>query len=234
MQYTSPFIELCLEGASSIFKGLNQKEKETIAQHNSYSVFKKDVLIIREGEKHRGLICLATGKVKVFKEGVGGREQILKMIRPQGFIGYRTLFSEGTQSVSAVAVEDSAVCIFDKNTIVKILKKNADLAFKFMKVINDELVFSNNRIVSLTQKHIRGRIAESLLVLRDTYGLEADGRTIRVSLPREDIANLSNMTTSNAIRTLSGMASEGIIGMEGRKIMILDSSYLERISELGY
>jgi CRP-like cAMP-binding protein len=144
------------------------------------------------------------------------------------------LFSEGSQSVSAVAVEDSVVCIIDKSTIVKILKRNADLAYKFMKVINEELVFSNNRIVSLTQKHIRGRIAESLLVLRDTYGLEADGRTISICLPREDIANFSNMTTSNAIRALSGMASEGIIDMEGRRIMILDSDYLERISELGF
>jgi len=234
MQYTNPYIELCLEGSSSIFKGLNQKEKETIARHHTYAVFKKGDIIIREGEKHHELICLATGKIKVFREGVGSREQILKMVRQQGFISYRTLFSEGTQSVSAVAVEDSAVCYFDKNAIVKILKKNADLAFKFMKAINEELVFSNNRIISLTQKHIRGRIAESLLILRDTYGLEADGKTLRVNLPREDIANLSNMTTSNAIRTLSGMALEGIIDMEGRKIMILDSSYLERISELGY
>ena len=72
-----------------------------------------------------------------------------------------------------------------------------------MKVIADELWVSNNRTVSLTQKHIRGRLAESLLILRDTYGFEADGKTLRIPMSREDIANLSNMTTSNAIRTLS-------------------------------
>jgi CRP-like cAMP-binding protein len=70
-------------------------------------------------------------------------------------------------------------------------------------------------------------------VLRDTYGFENDGKTIRVYLSREDIANLSNMTTSNAIRTLSILASEEIISLEGRKIMILDSYKLEKISELG-
>ena len=51
-------------------------------------------MLFKEGEKPRGLICLASGKVKVFKEGVGGREQILKMVRQQGFIGYRVLFSD--------------------------------------------------------------------------------------------------------------------------------------------
>ena len=95
------------------------------------------------------------------------------------------------------------------------------------------MAFSNNRTVSLTQKHIRGRLAESLLILRDTYGYEADGKTIRASMSREDIANLSNMTTSNAIRTLSNLASEGTIEITGRRISIIDGNQLERISELG-
>ena len=233
MQYINPYIELCLEGSSSIFKGLNQKDKETIAQHHTLAIIKKGEHLFKEGEKPRGLICLASGKVKVFKEGVGGREQILKMVRQQGFIGYRAMFSDNTWSVSAAAIEDSAICVLEKNTLVKILKKNADLALKFIKVITEELGFSNNRTVSLTQKHIRGRLAESLLVLRDTYGYEADGKTIRAFLSREDMANLSNMTTSNAIRTLSNLASEGNIEIKGRKISILDSTNLEHISELG-
>ena len=233
MQYINPYIELCLEGSSSIFKGLNQKDKETIVQHHTLAIIKKGQFLFKEGEKFCGLICLASGKVKVFKVGVGGREQIVKMVRQQGFIGYKALFSDNPWPVSASAIEDSAICIFERNSFVKILKKNPDLAMKFIKVIADELAFSNNRTVSLTQKHIRGRLAESILILRDTYGYDADGKTIRVTLSREDIAGLSNMTTSNAIRTLSNLASEGNIEICGRKISILDSTNLERISELG-
>jgi len=92
---------------------------------------------------------------------------------------------------------------------------------------------SNTRTVSLTQKHIRGRLAESLLLLVDTYGLEEDGRTIRAYLSREDLANLSNMTTSNAIRTLSTFAAESLISLDGRKISILDMKKLERVSDMG-
>jgi len=233
MQYVNPYIELCIEGSSSIFKGLNQKDKETLAQHHSLAIIKKNQFLFKEGEKPRGLVCLASGKVKVFKVGVGGREQVIKMMRQQGFIGYKALFSDNPWSVSATAIEDSAICIFEKSTFVKTLKKNPDIALKLIKVIADELAYSNNRTVSLTQKHIRGRLAEALLLLCDTYGYEADGKTIRIFLSREDIANLSNMTTSNAIRTLSNMASEGIIEITGRRISILDSTNLEHISELG-
>ena len=233
MQYLNPYIEKCLEGSSSIFKGLSQKDKEIIIQHHTIATIKKGGFIFKEGDKPRGLICLASGKVKVFKEGVGGRQQILKMIREQGFIGYRPIYSDSIWLFSAVAIEDSTVCIFDKSPLLKIIKRNADLGLKMIKILSEELWISYNRTVSLTQKHVRGRLAESLLVLRDTYGYEADGKTIRVSLSREDIANLSNMTTSNGIRTLSNLASEGIIEMEGRKIRILESTILEHISELG-
>jgi CRP-like cAMP-binding protein len=233
MQYRNPYIEFCLEGPHSLFKILSKKEKEVLVQHHTYALYRKGELLLKEGEKPHGLISLASGKVKIFKEGVGGREQILKLIRPQGFIGYRAVFADSTYYSSAVAIEDSAICIFEKDCIIKIIRSNPDLALRFMRILADELGFSNNRTVSLTQKHIRGRLAESLLVLKDTYGYETDGKTINVYMSREDIASLSNMTTSNAIRTLSNLASEEIIYIEGRKIMILDCSKLERISELG-
>ncbi len=233
MQYINPYIELCLEGSSSIFKGLNPKEKETLAHQHTLTVLKKGQFLFREGDKPRGLICVASGKVKLYKNGVGGRSQIIRMLRHQGLIGYKALFSDVPWSFSAMTIEDSAICTFEKNSFVRILKKNPDLSIKLIKVIADELGFSNSRVVSLTQKHIRGRLAESLLILRDTYGYEADGRTIRVSMSREDIAGLSNMTTSNAIRTLSNLAAEGIIEITGRRIGITDAVILERISELG-
>ena len=125
------------------------------------------------------------------------------------------------------------ILFIDKNPLLKILKKNAELCLLFMKEMSEEIIFLNNRLVSLTQKHIRGRIAETLLLLRDTYGTEPDGKTIRAMLSREDIAHLSNMTTSNAIRTLSNMAAEKLIQIEGRRLMILNNTKLEHISDLG-
>ena len=233
MQYRNQYIEYCLEGPHSLFRSLSQKEKEVLVQHHTHAHYRKGELLVKEGEKPHGLICIATGKIKIFKEGVGGREQILQMLRPLAFLGYRAIFADSTYYASAVAIEDSTICIFEKDAIIKLLKRNPELTLRFMRIMADELGFSNNRTVSLTQKHIRGRLAESLLVLRDTYGYETDGKTINVYLSREDIANLSNMTTSNAIRTLSNLASEEIISIDGRKIMILDSGKLERISELG-
>jgi CRP/FNR family transcriptional regulator, polysaccharide utilization system transcription regulator len=233
MQYSNQYIEQCLEGPSSIFKGLHQKEKETISQSHHIHIFKKGDSIFGEGDKSRGLIYLASGKVKLHKVGVGGREQILKMVKPNEFIGYRVLFAETNWSFSATAIEETIICSLEKNVILRILKKYHELSIRIIRTLTEELWISNNRIISLTQKHVRGRIAESLLLLSDTYGFEADGKTIAVSLSREDIANLSSMTPSNAIRTLSNFSAEGVIAIRRRKISILDNGILEQISELG-
>ena len=88
-------------------------------------------------------------------------------------------------------------------------------------------------MVNLTQKHIRGRLAESLALLIDNYGYEEDGETLKIYMAREDIANLSNMTTSNAIRTLSAFVTEKIITVDGRRIKVINEPALRKISKFG-
>ena len=69
--------------------------------------------------------------------------------------------------------------------------------------------------------------------MKHKYGVERDGQTLAVYLSRQDLGQMANMTTSNAIRTLSCFAQEGLLVIEGRKIRFLDIPGLERISRLG-
>lgn len=226
-------IDSAFNGVCELFPNLSEKERRQMRQNFTCTFFKRGSIIYREGDTPNGLVCLSKGKVKLFKEGVGGRDQIVRMAKPIGFIGYRALFADENYSATAQALEDSVVCVIDKDIFLDILRHNAELTLHILKSVATELGFSTNRTVTLTQKHIRGRLAESLIFLRDTYGFEDDGKTLKVYLSREDLANLSNMTTSNAIRTLSGLSNDGIIELDGRRIKILDNYKLERISDLG-
>jgi CRP-like cAMP-binding protein len=233
MHYPDPYIEYCLDDAFSIFKALPFRDKDAIAMNHVTQAVKKGDFIYREGEKTRGPVCLASGKYKIYRTGVGGREQILKLVRPSELAGYRNIFQNTTWNNSATAIEDSVVCILDKQSITNILKHNSEFSFKLLKLLSDELSFARERIISLTQKHVRARLVETLLLLGEIYGFEPDGNTINASLSRDDIAHHSNMTTSNAIRTLSNLASEGLIELKRRKIKLLDIRALEMISKAG-
>lgn len=222
----------CIENDDTIFSFLTLEEKEYLKAHSIQYFYKKGSIIYKEGEKPTGLICLVSGKVKIFKEGTGGREQIVKMIRPSGFIGYRALFAEENYNSSSFTIEDSEICVIEKSPLFDIVKLNPQFTIQIIRLLATELGSSNTRTVTLTQKHIRGRLAESLLFLKSTYGIDKDG-CINVLLSREDVASLSNMTTSNAIRTLSSFSAEQMIAIDGRKIKILDLHKLERTSRLG-
>ncbi|MDD3358148.1 MAG: Crp/Fnr family transcriptional regulator [Parabacteroides sp.] len=218
---------------SEVWRVLNDKERDILRNNTTIQFFKRNELIYCEGDEPKDMMCLLKGKVKIFKEGVGGRSQIIRMIKPVQYFGYRANFAQENYLTNASAFEGSTVCLIPMKVVTELVVGNSDLAMFFIRQLSVDLGIADERTVNLTQKHIRGRLAESLLFLQDSYGLEEDGATISIYLSREDLANLSNMTTSNAIRTLSNFVTERIIALDGRKIKIIDEDRLRKISKLG-
>lgn len=218
---------------SEVWRVLTDKERDILRNNSKILHFKRNELIYCEGDEPKEMMCLLKGKVKIYKAGVGGRSQIIRMIKPVQYFGYRAYFAQEDYLTNASAFEASCVCMIPMDIVTDLLKGNTNLAMFFIRQLSVDLGIADERTVNLTQKHIRGRLAESLLFLKDSYGLEEDGATLSIYLAREDLANLSNMITSNAIRTLSNFASERIIAMDGRKIKLIDEEKLRKISKMG-
>lgn len=222
-----------MESLSDITSLLTDEEKYELKESITIQQYKKNEVLYRDGEVPQMFLCLINGKVKVYKDGIGGKTQIVRVIRPVDYFGFRAYFANQNYVTSAAAFEASLVALIPIELIEKWIMENSELAMFFIRKLSVELGNSDQRTVSLTQKHIRGRLAESLIFLRDCYGLEEDGATLSIYLSREDLANMSNMTTSNAIRTLSVFAQEGIIAIDGKKIKIIDNEQLEKVNKMG-
>ena len=218
---------------SDIWRMLSVAERDQLRSNARIVHFKKNELIYLEEESARDLMILFKGKVKIYKSGVGGRSQIIRIVKPIQYFGYRAYFARESYVTAASAFEACTVCMIPMELIEQFLRNNGELALHFIQMLSVDLGIADQRVVNLTQKHVRGRLAESLLFLKETYGMEEDGATIDIYLAREDLANLSNMTTSNAIRTLSNFVNERIISIDGRKIKIIDEERLHKISRIG-
>ncbi len=221
------------ERLSTLTSLLTDAEKKELRESCTIQRYKKNEVIYREGDVPTDLLCLISGKVKVYKDGISGRTQIIRVIKPVEYFGYRAFFANQNFITAASAFESTLICKIPLDILNKWISNNNALAQFFIRQLSIDLGVSDQRTVNLTQKHIRGRLAESLLFLIDCYGLEEDGATLSIYLSREDMANLSNMTTSNAIRTLSAFATEKIIAIDGRKIKIIDSAKLKKVSKIG-
>ena len=219
------------EDLAEIWSLLSPDEKRLITDNFVIHTFKKNQIIYAEKEEPEFLWCLLKGKVKMYKDGVGGRAQILRLYRPVQYFGYRAYFAGEPYVSSVAAFEPSTLGSIPMTVVCELIRSNNGIAWFFIRELSRNLGGSDTKVVNLTQKHIRGRLAEALIVLKDNYGYEDDNSTLRIYMAREDLANLSNMTTSNAIRTLSGFVNEKIIIVDGRKI--INEPMLRKISKFG-
>lgn len=218
---------------SPLWQVLSPEDKRLISDNFVVHQYKKNQIIYAEHEEPEYLWILLKGKVKMYKSGIGDRVQILRLYRPVQYFGYRAYFAHEPYVSSASAFEPSSLGLIPMRIVEEIIRRNNDLAMFFIHELSRNLGGSDTKIVNLTQKHIRGRLAEALLLLADNYGLEDDEATLKIYMSREDLANLSNMTTSNAIRTLTSFVSEKLLLVDGRRIKIINEPMLRKISKFG-
>lgn len=218
---------------NNIFSVLKPQERAKLNSSSETKSIRKGQFIFQEGNDPQGLVFLTQGSAKVFKFGVGKREQIVRLVKPLNFVGYKALFAEKLHTTSSAAIEDSEIIIYNKLILFEIIENNPSFAKEIIKALANELAFNYNRIINLTQKHLRGRLAETLLLIKDMYGYKEDGVTLNAHFSRENIAHFSNMTTSNAIRTLRVFEKEGLIHPEHKNIQLLKIEQLIEISKLG-
>lgn len=220
-------------GLKDIWDFLTEPQQKAMIENAITLTCDKGDYIYHDEEESVYLYCMIRGHAKLEKLGIGGRNQIMRMFQPGDIFGYRSFFASQEHTTEAIAIENSLVACIPMTFIERLCLANPNLTMYFLRNLAVDLGKSDLRTLELTQKHIRGRLAGSLIFLIDKYGMEADGKTLNICLSREDLASLSNMTTSNAIRTLASFADEEIISVDGRKIKVLDASKLKHVNSQG-
>lgn len=151
--------EEILAKISDLYNPLNEVQKEYLIKNLTVQTYKKNEPIYSEGEYPTQLICLLSGKVKIFKNGVGNRNQIIRVIKPVEYFAYRAYFANQAYVTAAAAFETSVIGLIPMTTITDLIKENNDLAWFFIRQLSIDLGIADERTVNLTQKHIRGRLA---------------------------------------------------------------------------
>ena len=221
----------CSNRFNSVFCKTEHDKMEEIESLKICSTFKKGESIFKEGSYAAGVYCINSGKIKLSMMGDEGKEQIVRMAKPGDIIGYKALLSGDRYSATAAALEDCNVCFIPREIFLVILQKDAALSFEMMKVLSNELRQAEEKITHLAQKPVRERVAETILFLKETYGLDADN-VVNVSLTREEIANLVGTATETAIRLLSEFNKDNIIELIGKKIKIINQQKLTKTANL--
>ncbi len=220
---------ICPGQEHSLFSDLPREDLEILSQHKTCIRYKKGQTLFYEGTRPMGLFCINSGKVKVYKISSEGKEQILKLAKPGDFLGYRALISEEFYNSSATVIEEGAICYIPKADFLSILQKNPAFFRKMAKRVAHELGLMEQKLVTIAQKSVRERLAATLIMLKETYGMEGgESDLIDIALSREDLANIIGTATETVIRLLSEFKNQKLISLQGKKIKVLNSKGLVR------
>lgn len=220
--------EQCIVREFSAIKALNKDELLRIADcKTSYSI-KKGETVFNEGDALNGIYCIKDGVCKLSKLSDNGKDQIVKLVKKGELLGQRSLISEESTNLSAIAIEDMQVCFIPKQEILQFFNENNQFSLNMMKSVCGDLKDADDNMVNLAQKTVKQRLAEVLIKLETDFGKHEDG-TLKIQLSREEIAGMIGTATESCIRLLSEFNKVGWISLQGKKITITNKKELQRI-----
>lgn len=222
--------EQCIVKEFCSLKELTREELMRISQSKVSKTLKKGEMLFDEGEYINGLFCIKSGVCKVSKMSENSRDQIVHLAKKGDLIGERSLISDEITNLKAVAVNDMEVCFIPKEEIIRDLEENHNFTMSVLKTMATNLKNADNIIVNMGQKTVKQRLAQTLLYLKDKFGLVEENK-LDITLTREDIANIIGTATETTIRLLSDFKKREIIHLKGKDIFILKPKELKAISE---
>jgi CRP-like cAMP-binding protein len=226
-----PLCDRCSFDSSSIFKFLSSEETEILNFEKDYRQYKRGDILYQESNRISGFFCINEGIIKVFKTGFDGKEQIIRFAKKGDIIAYRSVLSNEPACTSAKVIEDCYVCFIPSEILITFIKSNPSFALELLKLACHELGEANSFITDIAQKTVRERLAEVLLFLVNDFGLDEE-QYLKISLTREELANIVGTATESVIRLLSDFKADKLVELNGRKIKVLNTKGLEKISNV--
>lgn len=213
-----------------LFKHLSKEELE-IVNRDRYSVkFHEGEVILKQGTAAKTIISVIDGFARKYMEGFNGRKLILDFVKPWQLVGAPGVHNKGKYNFSVVAIQETLVCFLDAGNFTEIIGKNGEFAKEYVSLCSENYGRSLERMVSLSQKQMHGRIADALIYLSEEI---YESNKIGADISRQDIADYTSMSKDSAIRILKEFERDKVILLEGKTIEVIDDDRLQSVSLNG-
>jgi CRP/FNR family transcriptional regulator len=214
---------------SGAFKELTPEQLQRVDHHRSELSYRKGEILCKQGSFISNMVFIKSGLVKLYLEN-GDNPTIISIEKSGFFVGLPSLFVEDVFHFSVEALLDTEVCLVDINTFKSLLKENSGFATEIAHYLNNDLVYSYNRMASLTQKHINGRFAELMLYLsKNVY----ETNPFKTTISRKDMADLIATSHESISRLVKKFTEDQIINHKGHLFEIINEDKLKQISKVG-
>jgi CRP-like cAMP-binding protein len=216
--------------SDKILSSLTMMDRELFVQTGERLLFKKRKMIFYEGGIPTGVFLIESGRAKIYKTGLDGKDQIFYIYKTGDLLGYHALLCDEQYEDSCEALEECNILFISKSKFDILLEQIPNLKLLLIQNMSHEFGVLVNTITILAQKPLRERLALNLLILNERYKSESK----EVILPREDLANIVGTARESLGRLLKEFREEKLIEIDNRTIRLLDTIKLQKIASSEY
>ena len=220
----------CQSRSGSVLDSCSTEELSLLDNQKSCIHYKKGQVLFHENANPLGLFCINSGKIKIYKQGSDGKDVIIRLAKSGDILGYRAMMSNTAYNSTATVIDDAVICFIPKSAFFSVLRQNERLSQSVVQLLCQLLGQAEQSLVLQATKPVRERVAEALLLLKRTY--ENGESPFAIALSREDLASMVGTAAESVIRILKEFKDDGLIQTKGRKITLLNTNELLKISQL--
>ncbi|NOU39337.1 MAG: response regulator [Ferruginibacter sp.] len=208
------------------FSGKNPLEY--LAKSGNINHYKKKQIIYAEGNHPVQLFYIEKGRVKTFRTNNDGKELTMGLFSEGDFFGYNAIFENTMYHEFAESLDDSEICLIEREAFEKLLYNNKELTQKFIKLLANNVEERETQLLSLAYNSLRKKVANAILSLQNKFKKE-ESDTFTIHISREDLSNIAGTATESLIRTLSDFKTEKLIDIKDGCICILNEKKLQSL-----
>lgn len=213
------------------FSELDDPEIAELGDISASKKYPKGAIIFSEGEEARGFFVVTSGRVKVYKLSLEGKEQILHIVSPGETFAEAALFAGSTYPAFAESLVETRVLYFPKDRFLGLVRKNPQISLNMIASLSHWLRKFVALVEELSLKDVSARLAKYLLDLSARSGRSsARGIECELDISKSQLASQLGTISETLSRALRKLRQRGIIEVQRKKITILQKEALEDIS----
>ena len=208
---------------SPAWEQLPAQAQEYLSQHKTTKNFSRGQFIYHMNEQPAGLYLVESGLVGIIIYSSSGAEHLLRLYKTGQYFGHRSLLAEEPYHAGSICLQDCTISLIPKKIVQDIFEKFPQSQQLVIRYLAQDLGRAERQRVSISEKEVQARIAESLIYLLTLHP--------EYNWTRKEIASFCGTTTATAIKALAQLEEMGLIQQSGRKIQILQRQKLEQLTE---
>lgn len=207
-----------------IFSGLDDDHLASVAGIALERSFDAEEFVFWEGGAPEWFYVVADGRIKAIKHSTSGKDLIVAFFGPGEMFGEVAVFENKTYPASAQVMEKVSLIGFKRDDFLRFLTDNPLVALKIINMLSGRLREAQGRIRDLAGERVQQRLARTLIMLSSKLGS-------KLPFTREEIADMSGMTTETVIRQMANLKDRGIVSSTRGEIIIADEQKLKLLGE---